>query len=162
MSSDKMISALNEQLNRELYSSYLYLSMAAFFEEKNVSGLAKWMYAQAVEENQHGMKFFNFIIKIGGRVKLLAITEPKFEWDSPRKAFENALDHERYITKSIHELFDLAVKEKDYPAQIFLNWFVDEQVEEEQTVVSIVEKFKLIGDNKSGLYMLDRELGTRT
>ena len=161
MTSNKMLDALNIQLNKEMYSSYLYLSMAAYFEDKNLAGMAAWMRNQSSEENMHAMKFYDYILQIDGRVKLLQLDEPKFEWDSPQAAFENALEHERFVTKSIHELVDLALSEKDHATNAFLNWFVTEQVEEESIAKAIVEKFKLIGDNKSGLFMLDKELGYR-
>ncbi len=162
MLSQKLLDALNEQLNKEYYSSYLYLSMAAYFDDKNLQGMASWMKLQSDEEHLHAMKFFDFIIRVGGRVNLGAIGEPKIEWDSPQSAFEAALEHEKFITKSIYELVEKAVAEKEYATQTFLNWFVDEQVEEEETVNTIVEKFKMIGDSASGLYMLDNELGARS
>lgn len=161
MASKKMLKALNEQLNKELYSSYIYLSMCAYFEDQNLNGMAAWMRSQSIEENQHAMKFFDFIHRIGGSVKLIQIDEPKSKWDSAAEAFTNALEHEKFITKSIHELVDLAIEEKDHATNAFLQWFVDEQVEEEETVSNIVDKFNLIGDNKSALFMLDRELGAR-
>jgi ferritin len=162
MLSEKLLNALNEQLNKEYYSSYLYLSMAAYFDDKNLQGMASWMKLQSDEEHEHAMKFFDYIIRVGGRVKLGAIGEPAKEWDNPQSAFEAALEHEKFITKSIYELVDMAVNEKEYATQTFLNWFVDEQVEEEETVNTIVEKFKMIGESASGLYMLDTELGKRS
>ena len=141
MLSQKLLDALNEQLNKEYYSSYLYLSMAAYFDDKNLQGMASWMKLQSDEEHLHAMKFFDFIIRVGGRVNLGAI----------QSAFEAALEHEKFITKSIYELVEKAVAEKEYATQTFLNWFVDEQVEEEETVNTIVEKFKMIGDSASGL-----------
>lgn len=126
MLSDKLLSALNDQLNKEYYSSYLYLSMAAYFDDKNLQGMASWMKMQSDEEHLHAMKFFDFIIRVGGRVELGAIGEPGKEWDSPQAAFEAALEHEKFITKSIYELVEKAVDEKEYSTQTFLNWFVDE------------------------------------
>lgn len=161
MASNKMLDALNEQLNKEMYSSYLYLSMSSYFEDQNLAGMAAWMRTQSEEEYAHAMKFYDFILQIDGRVKLLQIDEPAFEWDSPQSAFENALEHEKFITKSIHSIVDLALEEKDHATHSFLGWFVTEQVEEEDTAKAIIDKFTLIGDNKSGLYMLDRELGER-
>ncbi|MCF6268345.1 MAG: ferritin [Melioribacteraceae bacterium] len=161
MISKKMEEALNNQLNRELFSSYLYLSMATYFENNNYVGMSKWMRLQADEEHAHSMKFFVFIQKIGGRVILEQIDKPQSEWDTPKKAFEDALAHEEYITKNINELTDLAIEERDHSTKTFLQWYIDEQVEEEATVNEIVQKFNLIGDSKSGLYMLDTELGTR-
>lgn len=161
MSSTKIETALNSQLNRELFSSYLYLSMSAYFESVNMNGMAKWMRAQSTEEYGHAMKFFDFINKVGGRIILEQIERPKDNWNSAHEIFSEALEHERFITKSISQLMDLAHDEKDHPAKSFLQWFIDEQVEEENSIQQIVENFKLIGDNKSGLFMLDRELGSR-
>lgn len=157
-----MEEALNGQLNKELYSSYLYLSMAAYFEDLNLTGMSQWMRLQADEEHEHSLKFYDFIIKISGRVILGQIDKPKSSWDSPKAAFEEALEHEKFITKSINELTNLAIEEKDHSTNTFLHWFIDEQVEEEANASDIVQKFELIADSKSGLYMLDRELGQRT
>ena len=162
MLSEKIETALNDQLNKELFSSYLYLSMAAYFEDLNLTGMANWMRLQADEEHEHSMKFYDFIIKISGRVVLEQIDKPKSEWDSPQDAFKEALEHEQFITKSINELTDLAIEEKDHSTNTFLHWFIDEQVEEEANASDIVQKFNLIDNSKSGLYMLDRELGQRT
>lgn len=120
------------------------------------------MRVQADEEHIHAMKFHDFILKIGSRVKLDKIDAPKFEWETPKQAFEEALEHEKFITKSINELVDLAISERDHATNTFLHWFIDEQVEEEATAADIVQKFDLIADSKGGLFMLDRELGTRT
>ena len=162
MISKKMEKALNSQLNKELFSSYLYLSMATYLETNNYVGMAQWMRLQAEEEHEHSMKFFNFIQKIGGRVILEQIDKPQSDWDSAQKAFEDALAHEEFITKNINELTDLAISERDHSTKTFLQWYVDEQVEEEAAANEIVQKFNLIGESKSGLYMLDTELGTRT
>ncbi len=161
MLSKEMESALNDQLNKEMFSAYLYLSMAAYFEDKNLPGMASWMRLQSDEEYLHATKFYDFIVKARGRVKLKGIDEPKFEWDSPRQAFEEAFAHEQFITKSINEIADLAVKNNDHATNTFLQWFVDEQLEEEATVENIVESFKLIADQPAGLFMLDRELAQR-
>ncbi len=162
MISKKMEEALNSQLNKELFSSYLYLSMATYLETNNYVGMAQWMRLQAEEEHEHSMKFFTFIQKIGGRVILEQIDKPQSDWDSAQKAFEDALAHEEFITKHINELTDLAISERDHSTKTFLQWYVDEQVEEEAAANEIVQKFNLIGESKSGLYMLDTELGTRT
>ena len=162
MLSKKIEAALNAQLNKELFSSYLYLSMAAYFEDLNLSGMANWMRLQADEEHVHSLKFYDFIIKISGRVTLEKIDKPKASWESPKAAFEEALEHEKFITKSINELTNLAIEEKDHSTNTFLHSFIDEQVEEEAAADNIVKKFNLIEDSKSGLYMLDRELGQRT
>ena len=162
MISEKMADALNEQVNKEMFSSYLYLSMSAFFDSKNLGGMAQWMKMQSQEEYEHAMKFYDFVLRVGGDVKLGAIDAPKTEWDSPLQIFEESLEHERFISKSIHELMDLAISESDHPTKSFLQWFIDEQVEEEDTVSQIVENFRMIGDDKGGLFMLDRELGSRS
>ena len=161
MISKKMEEALNKQLNRELFSSYLYLSMATYFEKNSFVGMAQWMKLQAEEEHTHSMKFFEFIQKVGGRVILEQIDKPQTDWTSAQNAFEDALGHEEYITKNINELTDLAISERDHSTKTFLQWYIDEQVEEEATANEIVQKFKLIGESKSGIYMLDRELGAR-
>lgn len=161
MISKKMQDALNKQLNAELYSSYLYLSMAAHFESTNMNGFANWMSLQSSEEYGHAMKFYNYINEVGAKVILDTIEKPKMEWNSPKEAFEEALDHEKKVTKMINELADLAITEKDHATNIFLNWFVTEQVEEVSSVEDIVHQFELIGDNKNGLFFLDRELGNR-
>ncbi|MEE9430393.1 MAG: ferritin [Melioribacteraceae bacterium] len=161
MISKKMQDALTEQLNKEMFSSYLYLSMAAYFERNNLAGMSSWMRLQSVEEHEHAMKFYDFIIKVGGHVKLKAIAEPQSDWKSAQIVFEDALAHEQYITKNINELTDLAIGLGDHATKTFLHWFVDEQVEEEDTVHQIVDSFKLIGDSKSALFLFDRELGAR-
>ncbi len=162
MLSEKMEKALNKHLNEELYSSYLYLSMSAYFESKNLSGFANWMKVQYQEENLHAMKFYAYILQKGGKVKLLKIDEPKTEWNSTIEVYEDTLNHEQKITGLINDLVDLAVQERDHATVTFLNWFVTEQVEEEANVVKILEDLKMIADNRSGLFMLDRELATRT
>ena len=161
MISKKMQVALNKQLNEELYSSYLYLSMAAYFEEENLGGMSQWMKLQSDEEHVHAMKFYDFLIRIGARVKLDAIKKPQESWKSPMEAFENAYEHEKFITDCINKLTDLAVVEKDHATSTFLHWFVDEQIEEESVANDIVQSFKMIGESKSALFMLDRELGRR-
>jgi ferritin len=161
MFNEKIQDAFNKQLNAEMHSSYLYLSMAAWFETQNLPGMASWMRAQTVEENQHAMKFFDYVNERGGCIKLKEIDGPKTEWDSPRAVFEDSLKHERKITGMINDLMELCIKERDFAAQAFLQWFATEQVEEEATVDNIVEQFKMIGDQKGMLFMLDRELGRR-
>ena len=162
MLSKKMLDALNKHLNEEFYSSYLYLSMAAYFEEQNFKGFANWFKIQSQEEYGHAMKFYAFIIQTGGGVTLKEITAPKTNWKSVMEGFKDTLAHENKITGLIHKLVDLAMQSKDYAANNFLQWFVNEQVEEVATVEEIINKLEMIGDNKGGLYMLDRELGART
>jgi len=158
----KMEEALNKQVNAELFSSYLYLSMAAYFEAKNFSGMANWMRIQSNEETMHGMKLYDFINERGGRVALAQIDAPKTEWSSPLDAFEEAYQHELKISGLIDDLMNLAVAEKDHAAHSFLEWFVNEQVEEESAALLIVDQLKMVGDNGIALYMLDRQLGERT
>jgi ferritin len=161
MLKDKMLVALNDHMNAEMYSSYLYLAMAAYFESKNLKGFANWMTVQAQEEDLHAKKFYAFINERGGRVKLKRIDEPTFEWESPLAAFEAAYGHECLISDKIHKLVDLARKLSDHPTDNFLQWFVAEQVEEESTADDIVKQLKLVGNEGHGLFMIDRELGQR-
>jgi len=162
MLSKAMEKALNEQLNAELYSAYLYLSMAAWFESQNLPGFATWMRIQNREETGHAMKFFGFVTERRGRVTLQAIEAPAKDWKSPLAAFEAALEHEQYITGRIGELVNLAIKEKDHATNAFLQWFVNEQVEEEASVDKIVQKLKMAEKAPGALLMLDHELGKRT
>jgi len=156
-----MQDAMNEQINKELFSSYLYLSMAAYFENKNLAGFAHWMQMQADEERGHAMKFYDFILERGGRVTLGAIDAPAVEWKSNLEAFEEAAAHEANVTASIYALYELALKEKDYPAQVMLQWFIKEQVEEEKNAAEIVANLKLIEDRGTAVLMLDHRLAKR-
>jgi ferritin len=161
MISKKMTEAINEQINRELFSEYLYISMQAWFADQSLDGMANWMDAQGKEERFHAMKFFNYLVERGARVKLKAIDEPTYEFENPIQAFEMALEHEKFISKSINELMDLAIKENDHATRSFLQWYVDEQVEEESSVDRIVNMLKMVGDRGHGIFMIDRELGKR-
>ncbi|HNS19277.1 MAG TPA: ferritin [Sedimentisphaerales bacterium] len=161
MLNEKMEKALNDQINEELYSSYLYLSMAAWFESENLPGCAAWMQAQAREENGHAMKFFKFINERRGRVTLQAIQKPPQEWKSALAAFEASLDHEQHITACIEKLMNLAVSQKDYASVGLLQWFVNEQVEEEANVDAIVQRLKMAEKAPGALLMLDHALGER-
>ncbi len=156
-----MEKALNEQVNAELYSAYLYLSMAAYFESLDLKGCATWMYAQVQEEMVHAMKIYNYIDERGGRVIMDAIAAPRNEWDSALEVFEHAYQHEQHVTSLINNLMDLAISERDHATQIFLQWFVTEQVEEEASAGGVVERLKLAGESTGGLFMVDRELGQR-
>jgi ferritin len=162
MISEKMQEALNGQLNAELYSSYLYLSMAAYFQNINLGGFASWMRVQAQEELIHVMKFYDFINERGGRVVLKPVEGPPTEWESPLAAFEAAYEHEQKVSGLINDLVELALEERDHATNIFLQWFVTEQVEEEDSANEVVQKIKLMGDATGGLFMLDQELGQRT
>jgi ferritin len=156
-----MQDAVNEQINKELFSSYLYLSMAAYFEARNLSGFGHWMRVQADEEREHGMKFYDFILERGGNVTLKAIEAPKTEWSSSLQVAEEVAAHEAKVTASIYALYELAQKEKDYPAQVMLQWFITEQVEEEKNAAEIVADLKLIEDRGTAVLMLDKQLGKR-
>ena len=161
MLSEKMQEAINGQLNAELYSSYLYLSMNAYFKSINLDGFANWMHFQAQEELTHAMKFYDFINQRGGRVNLLQIEAPPAQWNSPLAVFEATLEHEQKVTGLINELVELALAERDHASNIFLQWFVSEQVEEEENVTGVLEQLKLMGEAKGGLFMIDRELAKR-
>jgi ferritin len=161
MISKAMQDAINEQINKELYSSYLYLSMAAYFEDKNLAGFAKWMHMQADEEREHGMKFYAHLVDRGGRVTLKAIEAPATTWASNLALFEEVAAHEAKVTASIYALYELALKEKDYPAQVMLQWFINEQVEEEKNAAEIVASLKLIEERGTAVLMLDKQLGKR-
>jgi ferritin len=161
MLSKKMEKAINQQINAELYSSYLYLSMATYFESISLGGFSNWMRQQVQEELFHGMKMFDFVCERGGRVTLKAIDGPPSQWKSPLDAFEQVLSHEQKVTGLINDLVNLALDERDHATNIFLQWFVSEQVEEESTAGALVDKLKLIGKDANGLFMLDTELGQR-
>jgi ferritin len=161
MKHNKMQAALNKQINAEMYSAYLYLSMSAYFEEQSLKGFAHWMKIQAKEEMEHAMKFYNYIHERRWQVKLTAIATPKSTWSSPLAAIEDAFAHEKKITANINSLMDLAVSSKDYASQSMLQWFVDEQVEEENNADDIVQRLKLINKHQGMLMMLDAELGKR-
>jgi len=161
MPNNKMMDALNKQINAELYSSYLYLAMAAYFESINLRGFAQWMSVQAKEEAGHAMKIYKYVIDRGGRVTLTEIAAPPKEWKSPLEAFSDVLKHERKVTGLINKLADQAANAKDHATSVFLNWFVSEQVEEEASAVEIVEKLKVVKDSAGSLLMLDHHLGKR-
>jgi ferritin len=153
--------AMNEQINKELFSSYLYLSMAAYFAERNLTGFAHWMRIQADEERGHAMKFYDFIVDRGGRVLLKGIEAPKTEWSSSLEVAQEVAAHEAKVTASIYALYELAMQEKDYPAQTMLQWFINEQVEEEKNAAEIVANLKLIEERGTAVLMLDKQLGKR-
>jgi ferritin len=157
----KIEDAFNEQINAELFSAYLYLSMAAHFESVGLKGFASWMRVQVQEEQSHADKFFDFINDRGGRVVLKAIEGPKTHWDAPLNVFEETLEHEKKISGLIDKLVDLAMEERNHAAHTFLQWFVTEQVEEEATAQEIIDKLKMASD-PSTLFQLDKDLGART
>ena len=157
-----MQDAMNDQINKELYSSYLYLSMAAYFEDKNLPGFAHWMRVQEAEEREHAMKIYDFLLERGGKVSLKAIDAPKTEWDSTLEVAKEVAAHEAKVTASIYSLYETALKEKDYPAQVMLQWFITEQVEEEKNAAEIVANLKLIEERGTAVLMLDHRLSKRS
>ena len=161
MVSSNIQQALNKQLNSEFYSSYFYLSMSAYFELNDLQGFATWFRLQSEEEYSHAMKIFDFLNHVSGKITLSKIEAPKTKWDSFLSVFQDTSDHEKAVTKTINYLVDLAISEKDHATVNFLQWFVSEQIEEEATAQQNVKKMEMIGDSKSGLYMLNREFGSR-
>ncbi len=162
MLSNKMMDSFNNHLKEEFSSAYIYLSMSAHSSFIGLKGFAKWFMAQYHEEMAHAMMFYEYIGRQGGKVRLLTVEEPSSEYASPIDMFEKTLEHEKFMTKNVNDLMELAIQEKDHATQIFLQWFVSEQVEEEETVNDILAKLKLIGSDTNGLFMMDTELGTRT
>ena len=161
MISKIMQDAINDQIQKELYSSYLYLSMSAYFADKSLSGFAHWMRVQEAEEREHAMKLYDFLLERGGRANLKAIDAPKTEWTSTLEVAEEVAAHEAKVTASIYALYETALKEKDYPTQIMLQWFISEQVEEEKNAAEIVANLKLIEKGGTAIYVLDHQLGKR-
>ena len=161
MISKNLVDAFNEQINKELYSEYLYLSMASYCYDNDLEGFANFFMVQTQEEHFHAMKMFNFVTDRGGRVILKAIAEPINNFKSPMQAFEETAKHEAFVTASINSLMDLSIKENDHAAASFLKWYIDEQVEEESTVAKLLGKLRLINGEGHGMLMLDQELATR-
>ena len=161
MISKKMEEALNEQINAEMYSAYMYLSMESYFKAQNLNGFANWMRIQTQEEAAHAMKIYGFINERGGRVTLKAIKGPPTEWDSALAVFKAVYEHEQKVTGLINNLVDLAIKEKDHASNSFLQWFVNEQVEEEASADAVVQQLTMMENAPGGMFMLDRELGQR-
>lgn len=162
MISKKMTDALNLQINKELYSAYLYLAMSSHAQDIGLKGFANWFFIQVQEEMSHAQKIYNYVIEQNQKVVLDEIKKPPADFKSPMDMFQRTLEHEQYVTKSINELVALAKEEKDYATEIFLQWFVTEQIEEEGNDNEIIDKLRYIGDNGNGLLMLDKELGVRT
>lgn len=158
----KIEKALNEQINKEMYSAYLYMAMSADTTHKGLDGFANWFMVQYQEEMEHAMRIYNYIQEQGGKVILDEIEQPPSSFDDPLDMFKKTLEHEQFITKSIHDLVALARKENDYATEIFLQWFVTEQIEEEANDNEIIDKLKMVGNKGNGLYMVDRELAQRT
>ena len=161
MLDSKMKAALNQQVNAELWSAYLYLSMSYDMDDKGYEGMASWFASQAKEEFEHASRFMKFIGEMDGKVKLEPIAEVRQEWNSPKDVFEDTLMHEKIVTSKIYKLMDLALELKDYPTQNMLRWFIDEQVEEEDTARKILDKLNKIENSPAGIYALDKQLGAR-
>jgi ferritin len=161
MLSKKMVDAVNSQINKEMYSAYLYMAMSAKSNEDGFKGAANWFMVQFHEEMVHAMKFYEYIADQGGSVKLGAIAEPPRSFTSLLDMFEKTLVHEQFVTKSINDLMELAIAEKDHASQALLTWYVTEQVEEEKNDNEIIQTLRMIGDNKSALYLYDKELSAR-
>ncbi len=160
MLSKKMAAALNEQINKEMYSAYLYMSMSAFSTFKGLNGFANWFMIQYQEEMTHAMKIYQYLLDQGEQVELLQIEQPPGDFGTPLEMFRQTLEHEQFITRSINELVDLAMEEKDHATGIFLQWYVTEQIEEEANDNEIISKLELVGDG-NGLFMVDNELAAR-
>lgn len=161
MLSNKMEDVLNEQIKNEFFSSFLYLSMSAYCDAQNLPGFAHWLHLQSQEEYAHAMKIFDYIQDREGKVVLKAIEQPASEFGSLVKIFEETLAHEKLVSKMINNLYAMAIEEKDYPTQVMLQWFINEQVEEEKTASDILAQVKMIGDNTSALIVLDQQLAGR-
>ena len=157
-----LLKEINVQINKEMFSGYLYLAMGAHFEAENLPGFASWMRAQAGEELEHAMKFYEFLNEVGERVVLDAIEKPQTEFDEPIKVFEQVLEHEKYITGRINLLYKLALEANEYPTQMMLHWFINEQVEEESNATAILEMLKIGGAKGNALLMIDRQLAQRS
>ena len=161
MPSKKIASALNQQIQSEFYSAYLYLSMSAYCQEIHLEGFAHWLQVQSKEEIDHAMRLYNYLNNRGARVILQAIDRPPESFKSPRRMFEQILKHEQAISKAVHKLYKLAQDERDYATEVELHWFITEQVEEEKSVGDILQKLTLIGDQPATLLMMDHHLGAR-
>ena len=158
---EKVQDAINRQINREIYSAYLYLAMQSYLESVNLKGFANWMKVQVEEELSHAMKLYDYLFQRGGRVVLQPIEAPPSEWASPLDVFEKTYEHEQAVTSLINNLVELADSEKDHATHNMLQWFVSEQVEEEDNASNLIEKIKLMKDAPGGLFMLDKELAAR-
>ena len=162
MISKMMQDAINEQIKNEFYSAYLYLSMSAYFEAKNLPGFANWTRVQFAEEQGHALKLYDFVLERGGKVSLMTIDQPPTEWSTNLQVFEQIYAHEQKVTGLIHSLYETALAEKDYAAQMMLQWFITEQVEEEKNASTIVEQLKLIDARGTAVLMLDHQLAKRS
>jgi len=161
MISKKLEQAINKQINAEIYSSYLYESMAAYYESINLKGFAHWMYVQALEEKTHAKRFFNYVCDRGGRVTLTSIAAPPVKWDSPTEPFGDAYKHEQKVTGLINNIANISIEEKDHLTTNMLQWFINEQVEEEASALDVYQKLKLLKGRGDGLFILDKDLAVR-
>lgn len=161
MISEKMTQAINDQINAEMYSAYLYLSMSAWYSDKTLNGFAQWFRVQAQEEMEHAMKMYDYLMEQGARVKVKAIDGPPTDFESPLAIAKEQLKHEQKVTSLIHNLVSMAREENDYATEIFMQWFVTEQVEEEANAQDIVDKLERVGESGHAIYLLDREMGSR-
>lgn len=161
MISDKMTKEFNDQINAELFSSYLYLSMSAWFSAHGLPGFATWMRAQAKEEDFHANKMFDYLLERGGTVTLQKIAKPKTSWKSPLEVMADVAEHESKVTALVNKLVDCALDERDHASNIFLQWFVQEQVEEEASVGEVLDRLRLVGDKSPALFTMDMEMGKR-
>jgi ferritin len=161
MHSDKVIDALNEQLNQEMYSSNMYRAMQAYFMHQNLSGFANWVDVQAVEENFHARKIFDFMNERSYKVRILTVAAPPSDWESALAALTDAYNHECALSKRFYEIYKLADSEGDIATRVFLQWFINEQVEEESNADQVVQRLKMVQDSPAGMYMLDREMAAR-
>ncbi|MBN2685205.1 MAG: ferritin [Pontiellaceae bacterium] len=161
MISKRMEVALNEQVNKEFYSAYMYLAMSAYCNTMGLPGFSHWMRMQYEEENLHVTKMYDYILNQGGEIHLKTIEEPPKEYGTPLEIFQKTLEHEQFVTQSIHQLMGLAMEEHDYATQAFLQWYVSEQVEEESNVQDVLNPLRMVGEDKGGLMMIDQKLGGR-
>jgi ferritin len=161
MISEPLLNAINDQIEHEFFSAYLYLAMAAYFEGQSLPGFAKWMRIQSDEERKHAMKFFDFLVDRGAKINLHALPQPQAGWESPLDVFEHVLQHEQKVTSLINTLYEVALQEKDYPSQVLLQWYITEQVEEEKNATYIVDILRMAEDRRGTLINLDRHVGKR-
>jgi len=158
---DNVRTLVNDQIAHEFHAAYTYLAIAAHFESQNYEGFARWMRAQSKEETEHAMKLFDYLVERGARIELNAIPQPKQDYGTPLEAFRTALEHERKVTGQINEMYEAAVEAKDYPTQVMLQWFIQEQVEEEDNTGTAVDRLEMAGENKAALLFLDGQFGAR-
>jgi ferritin len=161
MLSEKMTKALNEQINKEMYSAYLYLSMSSYSDYKGLKGFANWYFVQQQEEMDHAMRIYNYVQEQNARVDLKVIDQPPADFGTPLEIVQKTLEHEQFVTELVNNLMNLAIEEKDHASKIFLQWFISEQIEEEASVNAILDKLKLAGEKGNGLFMIDKELMAR-